>query len=161
LRLCNWSVLLWTVLHCYRVTLGNMHCILLAILSRLSRFPFPTFGTNWPFCVDVPLNNQSAKHQSINSPSVSMNVGQPPSIIFWQPSLVYGYWCSLYSIQTTINSLLCACLYPNNLTIQHKGLLLPYSYHFEQIICIRPNVLYELHLYSGLHEQAVYHSDTC
>jgi len=38
-----------------------MHCISLAILSRLSRFPSPAVGTNWPFCVDVPL-----KHQSIN-----------------------------------------------------------------------------------------------
>jgi len=54
LRLCNWSVLLWTVtlLSC------NMHYITLAIVSRLSRFPFPAVGTNWPFCVDVPLNNQ-------------------------------------------------------------------------------------------------------
>jgi len=38
-----------------------MHCISLAILSRLSRFPSPAVGTNWPICVDVPL-----KHQSIN-----------------------------------------------------------------------------------------------
>jgi len=38
-----------------------MHCISLAILSRLSRFPSPAVGTNWPFCVDVPL-----KHQSIS-----------------------------------------------------------------------------------------------
>jgi len=61
LRLCNWSVLLLTVLHFCRVTQGNMHCISLAILSRLSRFPSPTVGTNWPFCVDVPLNNQPTK----------------------------------------------------------------------------------------------------
>jgi len=39
-----------------------MHCISLAILSWLSRFPSPAVGTNWPFWVDVPL-----KHQSINS----------------------------------------------------------------------------------------------
>jgi len=35
-----------------------MHCISLTILSRWGRFPSPTVGTNWPFCVDVPLNNQ-------------------------------------------------------------------------------------------------------
>jgi len=36
-----------------------MHCISLAILSRLSQFPSPAVDTNWPFCgVDVPLNNQ-------------------------------------------------------------------------------------------------------
>jgi len=43
-----------------------MHCISLAILSQLSRFPSPAVGTNWPFCVDVPL-----KHQSINQSSSS------------------------------------------------------------------------------------------
>jgi len=37
----------------------------LAILSRLSRFPSPAVGTNWPFCVDVPLKHQSI-NQSIN-----------------------------------------------------------------------------------------------
>jgi len=42
-----------------------MHCISLVILRRLSRFPSPAAGTNWPFCVDVPLNNQSI-NQSIN-----------------------------------------------------------------------------------------------
>jgi len=36
-----------------------MHCISLAILSRLIRFPSPVVGTNWPFCVDVPLKHQS------------------------------------------------------------------------------------------------------
>jgi len=36
-----------------------MHCISLAILIRLSRFPSPAVGTNWPFCVDVPLKHQS------------------------------------------------------------------------------------------------------
>jgi len=35
-----------------------MHCMSLAIISRLSRCPSPAVGTNWPFCVDVPLNNQ-------------------------------------------------------------------------------------------------------
>jgi len=35
-----------------------MHCISLTILSRLSRFFYPAVGTNWPFCVGVPLNNQ-------------------------------------------------------------------------------------------------------
>jgi len=30
----------------------------MAIRSQLSRFPFLTVGTNWHFCVDVPLNNQ-------------------------------------------------------------------------------------------------------
>jgi len=35
-----------------------MPCILLAILSRLSRFPFPAVGTDSPFCVDVLLNKQ-------------------------------------------------------------------------------------------------------
>jgi len=43
---CNWSALLLTVLHCYCVTEGIMHCILLAILSRLSRFPATTVGTD-------------------------------------------------------------------------------------------------------------------
>jgi len=46
--------------HCYPVTWGNMHCISLAILTRLSLFPPPpAVGTNCPFCVGVPLNNQS------------------------------------------------------------------------------------------------------
>jgi len=36
-----------------------MHCISLAILSQLSRFPSPAVSTNWPFCVDESLNNQS------------------------------------------------------------------------------------------------------
>jgi len=37
-----------------------MHCISLAILRRLRRFPALAVGTNRPFCVDVPLNiNQS------------------------------------------------------------------------------------------------------
>jgi len=39
-----------------------MHCISLAILSRLSRFPSPAIGTNWPFYVDVPLKHQSINH---------------------------------------------------------------------------------------------------
>jgi len=53
---CNWSVLLWTVLHCFlrNVRYYIMNCISLAILSRLSRFPGPAVGTSWPFCVDVP-----------------------------------------------------------------------------------------------------------
>jgi len=38
-----------------------MHCISLAILSRMSLFPSPAVGTNQPFCVDVLLNNQSIK----------------------------------------------------------------------------------------------------
>jgi len=60
LRSCNWSVILWIVLHCYRVTWGIMHFITLAILSGQGRFAAPTVGTNWPFCADVPLNtNQS------------------------------------------------------------------------------------------------------
>jgi len=42
-----------------------MHCISLAILSRLSRFPSPAVVTNWPFYVDVPLKHQSI-NQSIN-----------------------------------------------------------------------------------------------
>jgi len=33
-----------------------MHYIMFAILSRLSRFPAPAVGTNWSFCVYVPLN---------------------------------------------------------------------------------------------------------
>jgi len=36
-----------------------MHCISFAILSRLSQFPSPAVGKNWPVCVDVLLNNQS------------------------------------------------------------------------------------------------------
>jgi len=36
-----------------------MHCISLVILSRLSQFPSPAVGTERPFCVDVPLINQS------------------------------------------------------------------------------------------------------
>jgi len=31
----------------------------LAILSRLSRFPSPAVGKHLPFCVGVPLTNQS------------------------------------------------------------------------------------------------------
>jgi len=34
LHLCNWSVLLWIVLIFIYATLGIMHCLLLAILSR-------------------------------------------------------------------------------------------------------------------------------
>jgi len=45
-----------------------MYCISLAILSQLSQFPSPAVGTNWLFCVDVPLNNQSI-NQSTNSTS--------------------------------------------------------------------------------------------
>jgi len=38
-----------------------MHCISLAILSRLSRFPAPQLAQIdlYSFCVDVPLNNLS------------------------------------------------------------------------------------------------------
>jgi len=59
LRLCNMNVSMLTVLHCYRIMWGIVHCISLAFISRLSRFPSSAVGTSWPFCVDVPLNNQS------------------------------------------------------------------------------------------------------
>jgi len=36
-----------------------MHCISLAILSRLSQFPSPVVGTNLPCCFDALLNTQS------------------------------------------------------------------------------------------------------
>jgi len=36
-----------------------------SILSRPSRFDSPTVGTNLPFCVDVPLNNQSNQHHDV------------------------------------------------------------------------------------------------
>jgi len=42
-----------------------MHCISLAIFSRLSRFPSPAVGTNWPFWVEMLLKHQSI-NQSIN-----------------------------------------------------------------------------------------------
>jgi len=49
-----------------------MNCISLAILSRLSRFTFPAVcrgrkavGTNYPFCIDVPLNKQSINHSPV------------------------------------------------------------------------------------------------
>jgi len=32
-----------------------MHCFSLAILGCLSQLPFPTVGTNWTFCGEVPL----------------------------------------------------------------------------------------------------------
>jgi len=52
-----------------------MHCISLAILSRLSRFPSPAVGTNWPFCVDVPLKHQSINQSPINqSPFLTLNI---------------------------------------------------------------------------------------
>jgi len=46
-----------------------MHCISLAILSR---FPSLAVGFNWPFCVDVPLNNQPTNicHFSTSRPVV-------------------------------------------------------------------------------------------
>jgi len=34
-----------------------MQYISLAIFSRLNWFPSPAVGKNWPFCVDMPLNN--------------------------------------------------------------------------------------------------------
>jgi len=40
-----------------------MHCISLAILSRLSRFISPAVGTNWPLCVDLPLNTNQSKNE--------------------------------------------------------------------------------------------------
>jgi len=40
-----------------------MHCISLAILSGLSRFPAPAVGTNWPWCVNVPLKTNQPINQ--------------------------------------------------------------------------------------------------
>jgi len=43
-----------------------MYCISLALLSRLSWFPSPAVGANWPFCVIVPLNTNQSSIESIN-----------------------------------------------------------------------------------------------
>jgi len=61
----NWSVLLWTVLHCYCVTYGIMHRISLAILSRLSCFLSLAVCTDWPFCDDTPSSTNQSISQSI------------------------------------------------------------------------------------------------
>jgi len=51
------------------VSSDNMHCISLAILSRLRRVSFPCSRHNLPFCVDQPTN------QSINQSSLlSMHI---------------------------------------------------------------------------------------
>jgi len=41
-----------------------MHCISLAILSRLNQFLSPAVGTNRPFCVDMLLNNKAINKQN-------------------------------------------------------------------------------------------------
>jgi len=68
LRSCNWSVLLWTVLHCYRVAYSFMHYI------SLSRFPALTVGTNWPFCVYVSLNTNQSINQLCLPQSPRINI---------------------------------------------------------------------------------------
>ena len=52
-----------------RNVLRIMHCISLAILSRLSRFHPSAVGTNWPSCVDVPLNTKQTNKFSTTRPS--------------------------------------------------------------------------------------------
>jgi len=47
-----------------------MRCILLTILFR---FPSPAVGTNWPFCVDVPLSNQPIIHLSCANINISFS----------------------------------------------------------------------------------------
>jgi len=42
--LSNVRIVLYLVVYCI------LHCISLAILSRLSHFPSPVVGTNWPLC---------------------------------------------------------------------------------------------------------------
>jgi len=64
-----------------------MHCISLVILGRLSRLPTPAVGTNWPFCVDVPLNtNQSTL--MLRSSLSTYNLFQPYLV---SPILVMGW----------------------------------------------------------------------
>jgi len=86
-----------------------MHCILLAILSQC---PSPAVGTNWPFCVYVPLKHQSI-NQSINlaccqaaQPCVThdvsghwslinvVNIGLPDHFILKR--ITFGHSCLLF-----------------------------------------------------------------
>jgi len=88
LLLCNWCVLLWIVLHCYCVTWGNVHCVSLAILSRLSQFPCHAVGTNWPLCsgagtgghVPTPLSEVDGHGgHNLNEGNHGCNSGRPLS----------------------------------------------------------------------------------
>jgi len=68
-----------------------MHCILLAILSRLSQFPSPTVCTNWPFCVDVLLKNESISRMlSLNKPSWIVMCCEISHLKLWQR---FPEWC--------------------------------------------------------------------
>jgi len=88
-----------------------MHCISLAIISRLSRFPSPAIGTNWPFCVDVPLNNQLINHlinlmnldmlsvlvllleDIMPCVNICLNKVNKSSIFYFYPSVIsYNHW---------------------------------------------------------------------
>ena len=64
-----WSVLLvvnWvTLCNVWRI----MHCVSLAILSRLSRFHPPTVGTNWPILCWRAVKHQTNMHYQ--SPGVN------------------------------------------------------------------------------------------
>jgi len=67
--LCNWSVLLSTVLHCYCVTLGILHCI----FSRLSWFS-SLAGHSWQKLTCLVLTTwRFVKHQSIYQ-SINLSV---------------------------------------------------------------------------------------
>jgi len=77
-----------------------MHCISLAILSRLSRFPSPAVGTNWLFCVDMPLNSQSI-NQSINV-TISLYVTIPLYV-----TMLLCRYMSLYQLSIYVAMLLC------------------------------------------------------
>jgi len=87
LRLCNWSVFTVYCVTLLSCNVVNMHCISLAILSRMILFPSPAVGTNLPFCVDVPLKNQPTNQV------VSWLL-----LLFWMCCFVlYLVWCSLHS----------------------------------------------------------------
>jgi len=61
--------------NCVKTSINIMHCILLAIFSRLSQFPFPSaVSANWPFCVDLLLNIQLVNQSNIASKQPIMSI---------------------------------------------------------------------------------------
>jgi len=76
-----------------------MHCISLAILSWVSWFPSLAVGTNWPFCVDVPLNNQSI-NLSFSAQDFSHNITHLANTIDYVSNWTCCNFLSLNSSKT-------------------------------------------------------------
>jgi len=73
LLLRNWSVLLWTVLHCNCLTWDSVRCFSSTTLSRLSQFPSPKTGSNdimcWRAVKQQSINESIEFDRSVESPS--------------------------------------------------------------------------------------------